>query len=220
MADGSAYELEPLREEAGFTFYRGRQRGDRRPIFAVAAVAEQPSPQSLRRLEHEFSLAKELDARWAARPLALARHQGRAALILEDPGGEPLDRVVERHKKQPIDLTRFLRIAVGLTAALGQTHRQGVIHRDVKPANALVDDSGHVRLTGFGMASRLPRERLAPSAPEVLAGTLAYMSPEQTGRRNRSVDTRSDLYSLGITLYEVLTGTLPFAAADPRAAPV
>src|ERR1700722_5296545 len=137
MAEGLEYELEPLREEAGFTFYRGRQRSDQLPIFAVAAAAEQPSPQSLRRLEHEFTLARELDARWAIQPLALTRHEGRATLILDDPGGEPLDRVIERHKGQPIDLTRFLRIAIGLSAALGQTHRQGVIHRDVKPANAL-----------------------------------------------------------------------------------
>ncbi len=214
MAEESEYELKPLRKEADFTFYRGMKRGNELPILAVAAGAEQPSPQSLRRLEHEFTLAKELDARWAVQPLALTRHEGRATLILGDPGGEPLDGVIERQKGQPIELTRFLHIAVGLTDALGQTHRQGVIHRDVKPANALVDDSGHVRLTGFGMASRLPRERLAPAAPEVLAGTLAYMSPEQTGRMNRSIDTRSDLYSLGVTLYQLLTGSLPFAAAD------
>ncbi len=214
MAEGPEYELETLREEADFTFYRGRNVSDRLPILAVAAAAEQPSPQSLRRLDHEFTLAKELDARWAARPLALTRHQGRAVLVLEDPGGESLDRVVERHEKEPIDLIRFLSIAVGLTAAVGHTHRQGVIHKDIKPANALVDDAGHVRLTGFGIASRLPRERLTP-ALEILSGTFAYMSPEQTGRMNRSMDTRSDLYSLGVTLYQLLTGSLPFAAADP-----
>ena len=179
------------------------------------SLAEQPSPQSLRRLEHEYSLATELDAAWAAQPLALTRHQGRTVLILKDPGGEPLDRVIEQHKGQPIDLTRFLRIAIGLAAALGQAHRQGLIHKDVKPANALVDDSGHVWLTGFGIASRLPRERQAPAPPEIIAGTLAYMSPEQTGRMNRSMDSRSDLYSLGVTLYQMLTGALPFAAADP-----
>ncbi len=214
MAEGSEYELEPLRKEADFTFYRGKMRSNELPILAVAAGAERPSPQSLRRLEHEFTLARELDARWAVQPLALTRHEGRATLILDDPGGETLDGVIERQKGQPIDVTRFLHIAVGLTAALGQTHRQGVIHRDVKPQNAFVDDSGHARLTGFGFASRLPRERLGPSPPEVIAGTLAYMSPEQTGRMNRSIDTRSDLYSLGVTLYQLLTGSLPFAAAD------
>jgi serine/threonine protein kinase len=167
----SQYVLEPLRGGADFTLYRGRERRNQMPILAVVVTAEQPSPQSLRRLKHEYSLATELDAAWAAQPLALTRHQGRAVLILKDPGGEPLDRVIEQQKGQ--DLTRFLRIAIGLAAALGQAHRQGLIHKDVKPANALVDDSGHVWLTGFGIASRLPRERLTPAPPEIIAGTLA-----------------------------------------------
>src|SRR5262249_12253887 len=90
------------------------------------------------------------------------------------------------------------------------------IHKDVKPANALVNpETEQVRLMGFGIASRLPRERQSPAPPEFIAGTLAYMAPEQTGRMNRSIDSRSDLYSLGVTLYQMLTGTLPFAASDP-----
>jgi predicted ATPase/signal transduction histidine kinase len=214
IMENSEYELAPLREGADFTLYRGRERANQRSILALVA-AEQPSPQTLRRLEHEYSLATELDGAWAAQPLVLTRHQGRAALILKDPGGEPLDRVIEQHKRQPIDLARFLRIAIGLATALSQAHRQGLIHKDVNPANALVDDSGHVWLIAFGIATRLPRERLTPAPPEIIAGTLAYMSPEQTGRMNRSMDARSDLYSLGVTLYEMLTGALPFAAADP-----
>ncbi|MFM0342122.1 trifunctional serine/threonine-protein kinase/ATP-binding protein/sensor histidine kinase [Paraburkholderia fungorum] len=207
--------LESLREEADFTLYRGREVGNPMPILALALAAGQPSSQSLRRLEHEHSLAAELDAAWAAQPLALTRHQGRGILILKDPGGEPLDRLIGQHKGLPLDLTRFLCIAIGLAAALGQAHRQGLIHKDVKPANALVDDAGRAWLTGFGIASRLPRERVPPVPPEIIAGTLAYMSPEQTGRMNRSVDSRSDLYSLGVTLYEMLTGSLPFAGSDP-----
>jgi hypothetical protein len=130
-------------------------------------------------------------------------------------GGEPLDHVIEAARGQSLDLTRFLEIAIGLAAALGQVHRHGLVHRDIKPANALVDADGRAWLIGFGIASRIPRERLAPAPAEAIAGTLAYMSPEQTGRMNRSVDARSDLYSLGVTLYEMLTGALPFAAADP-----
>jgi PAS domain S-box-containing protein len=211
-AENSEYLLEPLREGTDFTLYRGRENANQLPVLAVVA-AEQPSPHSLQRLEHEYSLASELDPAWAAQPLALTRHQGRAVLILRDPGGEPLDRVIEQHKGQ--DLTRLLPIAIGLAAALSQVHRRGFIHKDVKPANALVDDAGHVWHTGFGIASRLPRERQAPAPPEIVVGTLAYMSPEQTGRMNRSIDARSDLYSLGVTLYQMLTGVLPFSAADP-----
>ena len=111
---------------------------------------------------------------------------------------------------------QFLRIAAALSGAVGQLHGRGLIHKDLKPANVLVDSAtGRVQLAGFGIASRLPRERQAPEPPEFIAGTLAYMAPEQTGRVNRSIDSRSDLYSLGVTFYEMLTGFLPFAASDP-----
>src|SRR5580698_10689308 len=213
MAAPSEYVLEPIRDRAEFTLYRARQHGTPSPVLVVAPTAEQPLPQSMRRLEHEYSLAGELEPEWAAKPLALTRHEGRTILVLTDPGGQPLDLVLERER--PLDLARFLHLAVGLATALGNVHQRGLIHKDVKPENVLVDDAGRVWLTGFGIASRLPRERQAPAPPEIIAGTLAYMSPEQTGRMNRSTDARSDLYSLGVTLYEMLTGVLPFAAADP-----
>ena len=108
----SEYVLEPLREDADCTLYRGRQYGNPSPVLVVALAAEQPSPQVLRRLEHEYSLAGELDPAWAAMPLALTRHEGRTVLVLKDPGGEPLDRVLERGQGQPLDLIRFLRIAL------------------------------------------------------------------------------------------------------------
>jgi PAS domain S-box-containing protein len=215
MTAPSGYMLEPLREGRDFTLYRGRQHGNPSPVLVVALTAEPPSPQSLRRLEHEYSLASELDPAWAAKPLALTRHEGRTILVLKDPGGEPLDLVLQRDQGRPLDLTRALHIAVGLAAALGQVHRRGLIHKDIKPANVLVDAADNVWLTGFGIASRLPHERQSPIPIEIIAGTLAYMAPEQTGRMNRSIDTRSDLYSLGATFYQMLTGALPFDAADP-----
>src|ERR1700690_4379833 len=215
LSGPSGYEFVPLRGGADFTLYRGRQHGNPSPVLAIIPSAEQPSPQTLRRLEHEYSLAAELDAAWAAKPLALTRHEGRTVLVLADPGGEPLDRALEREREQLLDPVRFLRLAINLATALGYAHQRGLIHKDVKPENVLVDDAGHVWLTGFGIASRLPRERQAPAPPEVVAGPLAYMAPEQTGRMNRSVDSRSDLYALGVTLYEMLTGTRPFTADDP-----
>jgi PAS domain S-box-containing protein len=133
-------------------------------------------------------------------------------LILDDPGGEPLDQCLGK----PMELDRFLRLAINLAAGLGKLHRRSLIHKDIKPANILVDFATYkVWFTGFGIASRLPRERQAAEPPEVIAGTLAYMAPEQTGRMNRSIDSRSDLYSLGITFYQMLTGVLPFNASDP-----
>jgi serine/threonine protein kinase len=113
-------------------------------------------------------------------------------------------------------LRQFLRLAIGLSAALGRLHERGLVHKDIKPSNVLINSAtGQVWLTGFGIASRLPREHQAPEPPEFLAGTLPYMAPEQTGRMNRSIDSRSDLYALGVTLYQMLTGSLPFSASDP-----
>ena len=215
MTGPSGYALEPLREGPDFILYRGHQGGHASPVLVLALSAEHPSPQSLRRLEHEYSLAAELEPAWAAKPLALSRHEGRTILVLKDPGGEPLDLVLVRNQGKPLDLTRVLRIAIGLTAALGQVHRRDLIHKDIKPANVLVGGDGTAWLTGFGIASRLPRESQALAPPEIIAGTLAYMAPEQTGRMNRSIDSRSDLYSLGVTLYQMLTGILPFFATDP-----
>ena len=100
--------------------------------------------------------------------------------------------------------------------ALRLAHERGLIHKDIKPANILVDlAGGGAWLTGFAIALRQTRERCQPEPPEVIAGTLAYMAPEQTGRMNRSVDSRSDLYALGVTFYELLTGGLPFTGSDP-----
>src|SRR5262249_17574935 len=99
---------------------------------------------------------------------------------------------------------------------LNQLHKRELIHKDVKPGNVLVNSAtGDVRLMGFGIASRLLRDRQSPEPPEFIAGTLPYIAPEQTGRMNRSIDSRSDLYAFGVTLYEVLIGSLPFTASDP-----
>jgi PAS domain S-box-containing protein len=206
----SSYALSPLRE-GQFTLYRGHGDG-LAPILLVAAAGEYPSSFALQRLEHEYALRTELDAEWAARPVELLRREVRLMLVLADPGGEPLDGLLGR----PMAVAAFLRIAIPLTAAIGQAHARGLIHKDLNPANILVDTtSGSVRLTGFGIASRLPSEHQAPAPPEIIAGTLAYMAPEQTGRMNRSIDSRSDLYALGAIFYEMLTGALPFMAADP-----
>ncbi len=202
-------------EDGERAFCRGwRQRADghRVAVLAVVPVVEHPSPDTLDRLAHEYGLKGDLDGAWAVRPLELIHERGRTMLVLEDPGGELLEGLLG----QPMAVRPFLHLALGLVAAIARLHQRGFIHKDIKPVHLLVDRaSGAVHLTGFGIASRLPRERQAPDPPAVIAGTLAYMAPEQTGRMNRSIDARSDLYAAGVTLYQMLTGSLPFAATDP-----
>ena len=211
MTDLSAYTLEWLWQDAEFVRYRGRGETEPGHILVVAPSSNR-SARTQERLEHEYALRTRLDPAWAVLPLALVRDNGRTVLVLDDPGGEPLNRLL----KGPWELTSFLRIAAGLANALAGVHEHGLIHKDIKPPNVLVDPmTDRVWLTGFSIASDLPRERQAPEPPETIVGTLAYMAPEQTGRMNRSIDSRSDLYSLGVTLYEMLTGALPFSGSDP-----
>src|SRR5277367_1292489 len=204
-----------LSEDGEPIFCRGSRPGadgSRKTVLAALVTAEHPAPFILDRLGHEYGLKEELDSAWAARPLELVREHGRTMLVLEDCGGEPLARLLGA----PMEVGGFLRLAIGIAGALGKAHQRGLVHKDIKPANILVDGTtGTVKLTGFGIASRLPRERQAPAPPESILGTLAYMAPEQTGRMNRLIDARSDLYALGVTLYQMITGSLPFTAADP-----
>src|ERR1700732_1869285 len=211
---GGDSSLQVLWEDGERVFCRGESHADgyRTAVLAVLPAAEHPTPATLDCLAREYELKDELDGAWAVRPLELVRERGRIMLVIEDTRSEPLHRLLG----QPMEMRSFLRLAIAIAAALTQVHRRGLVHKDIKPANILVNrTTGEVKLTGFGIASRLPRERQGPAPPETIAGTLAYMAPEQTGRMNRSIDARSDLYALGVTLYQMLTGSLPFTAVDP-----
>src|SRR5215475_1920947 len=210
--DGGSQVLWEDGERVFHRSWRLDNHGKRRSVLIVLAAADNPSRSSLDRLTHEYALKDELDATWAVRPLELVRDAGRTMLVLEDAGGGPLERLIGA----PMEVARFLRLAIAVSFALGRLHQCGLVHKDIKPANILFNEAkGEVRLTGFGIASRFSRERQSPRPPETIAGTLAYMAPEQTGRMNRSIDSRSDLYALGVTFYQMITGVLPFSAVEP-----
>src|SRR5262245_28601666 len=212
----SQYVFEPLRRDDEFILCRGQHasEGGFPSILVLAPACEHPSRSTLNKIEYEYSLRHELDPAWAVRPLALSEQRGQKVLVLEDPGGDTLLTSLSGR----METGHFLRVAIGLASALAGLHGRRLIHKNVTPAHALITSTtGQVRLMGFGIASRLPRERQSPDPPELIAGTLSHMAPEQTGRMNRSVDSRSDLYSLGITLYQSLPGHLPFTATDPLA---
>jgi PAS domain S-box-containing protein len=214
--DLAQYSLEPLRKDAEFVLYRGRYRGlgegNPTSILVLSPADDHPSPATLRRMQEDHDLRSTLDPAHVVRSLSLDRQIARPMLILEDRGAVPLDCI----PSGAMEIEEFLRFASSVTAAVGHVHSHGLVHKDIKPANMLANVArDQVWLLGFGIASRLRRERQLPNPPEVVAGTLAYMAPEQTGRVNRSIDSRSDLYALGITFYEMLTGTLPFIAQDP-----
>src|SRR5262245_37750611 len=205
-------ELETLWDDGEFILSRLKHSAEGGPRLMVRLAGAHPTGASLARLEHAYALRDELEASWAAKPTALIEGHGELALRMEDPGGEVLATLLGK----PWNTGPFLRVAVGVAGAMSGLHRRGLVHKDMKPSNILVDvATGKAWLTGFVLTTRLAGERHAPGPPQAIAWTLPYLAPEQTGRRNRSVDARSDLYSLGVTFYEMLTGTLPFRASEP-----
>ncbi|MEO1621222.1 MAG: serine/threonine-protein kinase PknK, partial [Cyanobacteria bacterium J06632_3] len=174
---------------------------------------EYPSFGELVQFRNQYTVTKNLSIPGVIKPLGLEALGNSYALIMEDVGGVLLERYSQQHD---FELAEVLGIALQLTDILYGLQQQRVIHKDIKPANILIHpESKRVNLIDFSIASLLPKETQSLQSPESLEGTLAYLAPEQTGRMNRAVDYRTDLYALGVTLYQLLTGQLPFSSEDP-----
>lgn len=175
--------------------------------------SEYPSIDAIARLKHEFNIAGNLDLEGVVKVIKTETHENRLALVFEDFGGQSLKQLMNAGK---LELASILSTVIQIAQALTSIHSHHIIHKDIKPGNIIIDsDTGIVKLTDFSIASRLSSETQQLANPNELEGSLAYISPEQTGRMNRSLDYRSDFYSLGVTLYEMLTGQLPFTSDDP-----
>ncbi|MCG3159003.1 MAG: Anaerobic nitric oxide reductase transcription regulator NorR [bacterium] len=193
--------------------YRGLRLPEEAPVIIKALGNELPQPAAVAEMEREYELLRSLPIAGIAQACALELHPPNPVLILEDIGGESLRHLLDA---RGITLDLFFEIGLQLAATLAAIHQHGIIHKDIAPKNIVVNPaSRQVQLIDFSIASRLPHESQKISHPNLLEGTLAYMSPEQTGRMNRTVDYRTDFYSLGVTFYEMLTGSLPFEFADP-----
>ena len=210
----SGYEVTGLLQRGpGTVTYRGRRASDGRPVLLKVPAAAFPALHDMARLEHEYAITRLLPVPGVARAEGLEKQQGRPVLVLEDFGGAPLSDGLEPSGMAP---EPFLRLAIELAQALEQVHARGVIHKNINPGSVLVlRDRGTVKLTNFSIASQLPRESQTVDSPAQIEGALPYVSPEQTGRMNRAIDHRSDFYSLGITLFELLVGRVPFTATEP-----
>jgi predicted ATPase/signal transduction histidine kinase len=202
--------LQKIWEDADFILSRETAPGGSDPRLILAPTSERPSPDNIRRLEYLHSLRARLDSTWFARPISVVWQNGLPALLLEDPGGT----VLEQRLGRPLKLQLALRLGIGIASALGRFHASGFIHRALNPNNVFIDfDTGEAQLVGAYIALCSSSE--GSEAPEPLGVNLAYLAPEQTGRMNRSPDSRSDLYAFGVMLYQMVTGVLPFTAKDP-----
>jgi predicted ATPase/signal transduction histidine kinase len=192
---------------------RGTLKGQ--PVLLRTPRDDYPPPDELARLKYGHEISASLEGAGTVRSLALLKHGSSAVVVMEDFGGVPLQRV---QAQANASLKVALEIGIRLAKVLGELHLRRIIHKNIHPSAILLHPrTWEVRLSHFDIASRLGSESLGILPPEKLEGNLAYISPEQTGRMNRSVDYRTDLYSLGVTLYELLTGQLPFPATDMMA---
>ncbi len=193
--------------------YRGYRKVDQQPVIVKLLKNPYPSFNELLLFRNQYTIAKNLNSPLIVQTYSLEPCQNGYALVMEDFGGMSLKEWRTRETKQSLE--DFLVIAIALCNILDLLYRQRIIHKDIKPSNILINpQTKQVKLIDFSIASLLPRETQTLVNPDVLEGTLAYISPEQTGRMNRGIDYRTDFYSLGVTFYELLTGELPFSSQD------
>ncbi|MEP6520097.1 AAA family ATPase [Microcoleus vaginatus] len=209
--------LAQIYESANSLVYRGIREQDHKAVILKVLKQDYPTPSELTRYKQEYEITRNLDIDGVVKAYALEPYQRTLVIILEDFGASSLKQLmngrVGTHGIAP--LPEFLNIAIRTAEILGTIHAANVIHKDINPANIVFNpETGIIKIIDFGISTQLTRENPTLKNPNVLEGTLAYMSPEQTGRMNRSLDYRTDFYSLGVTFYELLTGQLPFESTD------
>ena len=201
-----------LYESVNSLIYRAVREADNQPIILKLLKDSYPTPQELVRYRTEYRITRDLKEAGVVQVYDLQKYQNTLVMFLEDFGGESLKILMQQRK---FSLKEFLQIAIATTETLGQIHAANIIHKDINPSNIIYNpETEQLKIIDFGISTQLSRETPTLKNPGILEGTLAYISPEQTGRMNRTLDYRADFYSLGVTFYELLTGKLPFETED------
>jgi predicted ATPase/serine phosphatase RsbU (regulator of sigma subunit)/tRNA A-37 threonylcarbamoyl transferase component Bud32 len=200
-------------ESANSVVYRGVRNEDNHPVILKVLKEDYPTPEELTRYRQEYDITRRLaDLDGVVKAYHLEKHQNTLVICLEDFGAESLKIWQEQ---RTFTLEELLTFAIRVTEILGQIHQKNIIHKDINPSNLILNpNTGVLKIIDFGIGTQLSKQHLRVKTPEVLDGTLAYMSPEQTGRMNRALDYRTDFYSLGATFYELFTGIVPFESTD------
>ena len=212
IAIASYFQLAKIYESSHSRVYRGRRELDGQAVIVKVLKEDYPSASELTRYRTEYKITRSLNLAGVIKAYSLEKYQNTPVMILEDFGGESLTKL---RKESKFPLKELLAIAIQVAESLAGVHAANIIHKDINPSNLVFNRAtGQAKLIDFGISSILSRENPTIKNPEVLEGTLPYMSPEQTGRMNRFLDYRTDFYSFGVTLYELLTETLPCTGED------
>ena len=218
MISLSGYQiLSQIYESANSVVYRAIREQDNQSVVLKVLKEDYPTPQELTRYKQEYEITRNLNLDGIVKAYNLEPYQRSLVIILEDFGASSLKQWIDNRVEATyaLPLPQFLKIAIQISDVLGKIHAANVIHKDINPSNIVYNpETEQVKIVDFGISTQLTRENPTLKNPNVLEGTLAYMSPEQTGRMNRSLDYRTDFYSLGVTFYELLTGKLPFETTD------
>ncbi len=214
MISITGYEIkEKICESAGSLIYRAKRKQDNLPVILKMLKGDYPPPSDRTRYRREYEITSNLDAEGVIRPYSIEQYKNTLVIVFEDFGALSLKLLTDTKK---FSLEEFLEIAIQVAGSIGQIHGAKIIHKDINPSNIVMNpETGQVKIIDFGISTILSMENPAMKSPESLEGTIAYISPEQTGRMNRSVDYRTDYYSLGVTFYRLLTGRLPFENDKP-----
>jgi len=201
-------------ESANSLVYRGMRKTDNQRVILKALKEDYPTPEELTRYRQEYDITRRLaNVDGVINAYRLEKHQNTLVICLEDFDAESLK--IWRDKQRTFTLDELLTLAIQTTEILGHIHRQNIIHKDINPSNLVWNPNSEIlKIIDFGISTQLPKQHLTLTNPDGLEGTLAYMSPEQTGRMNRALDYRTDFYSLGATFYELFTGKVPFESTD------
>jgi predicted ATPase/serine phosphatase RsbU (regulator of sigma subunit)/tRNA A-37 threonylcarbamoyl transferase component Bud32 len=204
---------EQLHESSNSLTYRAVRSGDRQSVIIKLLKQAYPPPERIARFKREYELTRGLNLPGVIEVYRFITYGDRVAIVLEDFGAESLAQLLH---KQRFSLGEIFPVAIQIIEILGEIHHRHIIHKDINPSNIVFNpQTGQVKLIDFGISTLLSKENPSLSHPNVLEGTLAYISPEQTGRMNRTTDYRTDFYSFGVTLYQILTGQLPFNNTEP-----
>lgn len=213
MAEIQGYKIkETIYESASSLIYRALNENDNTPVVIKQCNNKYPTAEEISKFDHEYNLICRFEDDGIIHAYQMLKADNSPAIVLEDIGGQPLADIL---KSKKLRMDEFLNLGVRISEIIGNIHKHNIIHKDINPSNIIWNiEKDIVRIIDFGISTELPREITSVKNPKALEGTLAYISPEQTGRMNRSMDYRTDFYSLGITFYRMLTGRLPFESKN------